>query len=107
MNYFVHANMYFYFFCQCFGPLRRATKPFAIGITLLQLLQMVAGTAVTCYSAYQYMTYGPEACAGDQTSYTFGLLMYLSYFVLFAKLFVSNYIGPNAKHSANAAKKSQ
>merc|ERR1712146_14712 len=59
MNYSVHAVMYGYFAVTA-TKYRKCVTPFAIFITLAQLMQMLVG-------------------------------MYVSYFVLFFKLFVDNY----------------
>jgi len=64
--------------------------PFAMLITLAQLLQMVVGMYVTV-KAVLYQANGHE-CHVNKTNSVLGLLMYFSYFVLFSKLFVDNYL---------------
>merc|ERR1739848_979120 len=68
---------------------RKVVRPFAIYITLSQLLQMVIGIWVTI-SAVVYQISGLE-CDVNKTNSILGLLMYASYFVLFFKLLVDNY----------------
>lgn len=89
MNYTVHSLMYGYFALMG-TQYRKAVAPFAIFITLLQLLQMVVGMFVTI-KAVLSQTEGLE-CHVNRTNSVLGLTMYVSYFVLFAKLFVENYL---------------
>merc|ERR1712130_839461 len=89
MNYSVHAVMYGYFAITA-TKYRKLVTPFAIFITLAQLLQMVVGMYVTV-KAVLYQADGEE-CHVNKTNSVLGLLMYFSYFVLFSKLFVDNYL---------------
>lgn len=91
MNYFVHSVMYLYF-ALTQTPLRKKVRPFAIYITLLQLAQMVVGIFVTV-KAVLYQATGND-CAVNKTNSILGLTMYSSYFLLFLKLFISNYVAP-------------
>merc|ERR1711948_179903 len=68
---------------------RKRVVPYAIYITLLQLLQMLVGMFVTV-KAVMYQAAGEE-CHVNRTNSILGLTMYASYFVLFFKLFVDNY----------------
>merc|ERR1711972_733059 len=68
---------------------RKRVVPYAIYITLLQLLQMLVGMFVTV-KAVAYQAAGEE-CHVNKTNSILGLMMYASYFVLFFKLFVDNY----------------
>ncbi|RNF25826.1 fatty acid elongase [Trypanosoma conorhini] len=107
MNYCVHSIMYFYYFmCAC--RLRRVIRPIAPFITMLQILQMVVGTLIVGYTAYHSYLSG-YGCAANRTSIRLGLLMYLSYFVLFSQLYHRSYIKPPAKSApkmSNGEKKS-
>jgi elongation of very long chain fatty acids protein 6 len=92
MNLCVHTIMYAYYAATYFGRLPnflRAT------ITLLQLSQMVIGTVVTVVhvqcSGINQSQYYNSICA---------LLMYLSYFVLFAKLFWESHVSKEKKSIA-------
>eukprot|EP00933_Yihiella_yeosuensis_P022269 TRINITY_DN1751_c0_g1_i1.p1 TRINITY_DN1751_c0_g1~~TRINITY_DN1751_c0_g1_i1.p1 ORF type:complete len:431 (-),score=87.65 TRINITY_DN1751_c0_g1_i1:482-1699(-) len=89
MNYAVHSVMYGYFAVTA-TKYRKLVTPYAIFITLAQLLQMVVGMYVTV-KAVLYQAEGNE-CHVNKTNSVLGLLMYFSYFVLFSKLFVDNYL---------------
>merc|ERR1712206_1491 len=58
--------------------------------TLLQLVQMLVGMFVTV-RAVLYQAAGEE-CHVNKTNSVLGLTMYASYFLLFFKLFVENYM---------------
>jgi hypothetical protein len=88
MNYTVHSIMYGYFAVTA-TKYRKKVVPYAIYITLLQLLQMLVGMFVTV-KAVMYQAGGDE-CHVNKTNSILGLTMYASYFVLFFKLFVDNY----------------
>jgi len=88
MNYSVHAVMCGYFAITATKYRNRVT-PFAIFITLAQLLQMLVGMYVTI-KAVIHQKHGEE-CHVNKTNSVLGLGMYFSYFVLFFKLFVDNY----------------
>merc|ERR1719454_2129927 len=89
MNYAVHSVMYGYFAVTA-TKYRKLVTPYAIFITLAQLLQMVVGMYVTV-KAVLYQAEGNE-CHVNKTNSVLGLLMYFSYFVLFSKLFIDNYL---------------
>merc|ERR1719191_1946743 len=98
MNYSVHAVMYGYFAITA-TKYRKCVTPFAIFITLAQLLQMLVGMYVTI-KAVVHQTHGDE-CHVNKTNSVLGLGMYFSYFVLFFKLFLDNYcMKDNKKLSA-------
>merc|ERR1711897_58908 len=88
MNYSVHSIMYGYFAIMG-TQYRKMVSPYAIYITLLQLVQMLVGMFVTV-KAVLYQASGDE-CHVNKTNSVLGLSMYASYFVLFFKLFVDNY----------------
>lgn len=92
MNFSVHSVMYLYYFIMILGYKELARK-FAMFITIVQLSQMVVGSVVTGFSAYQYWygESGAEGCHVDPANFKMGLGMYLSYFMLFAKLFWDKY----------------
>ncbi|GFS32878.1 elongation of very long chain fatty acids protein 6 [Nephila pilipes] len=97
MNYFVHSWMYTYFALK---SLRIKTpRIFALIITFLQILQMIFGFYITYFS---YVTiHKGEPCNQKTNIAISGLLMYGSYFVLFARFFYYSYLSP-----PNKAKKS-
>eukprot|EP01064_Diplonema_japonicum_P010241 TRINITY_DN1755_c0_g1_i1.p2 TRINITY_DN1755_c0_g1~~TRINITY_DN1755_c0_g1_i1.p2 ORF type:complete len:282 (+),score=56.83 TRINITY_DN1755_c0_g1_i1:51-896(+) len=88
MNYFVHSVMYFYFAVSQYSTILR---PFRSLITLLQLSQMIVGTAVVGFSYYFKET---ASCSPSYTTWYFACcgVMYASYLILFAKLFADSYI---------------
>mmetsp|Transcript_76563 Transcript_76563/g.127637 ORF Transcript_76563/g.127637 Transcript_76563/m.127637 type:complete len:338 (+) Transcript_76563:36-1049(+) len=91
MNYSVHSIMYFYYgLTQCGGTGRLIAKQFAIVITTMQLLQMVIGILVTVASVFYHLQ--GNICFVSLYNSFLGLLMYLSYFILFIQLFLQHYV---------------
>lgn len=91
MNYAVHSVMYFYFFASQY------THAFAFmrqPITSMQLLQMVVGVGVTV-TAYVFDgdAKGCSRTYRESGFFTFCLVLYGSYMLLFAKLYYDTYIG--------------
>ena len=85
MNYCVHAVMYLYFgLTQCGPRGRRFAKRFARFITTIQLAQMVGGITVTIASVVFHGR--GDTCYVSLANSALGLMMYTSYFVLFAQL---------------------
>merc|ERR1712007_242832 len=98
MNYSVHAVMYGYFAITA-TKYRKCVTPFAIFITLAQLMQMLVGMYVTVKAVFHQAR--GEDCYVNKTNSVLGLGMYFSYFVLFFKLFMDNYcMNDNKKLSA-------
>jgi len=97
MNYSVHSIMYGYFALTA-TRFRKYVTPFAMFITLGQLLQMVVGMFVTV-KAVLYESAGMQ-CNVNKTNSILGLGMYFSYFVLFLILFIDNYCGRRKKNRA-------
>ncbi|PWU90255.1 putative fatty acid elongase [Trypanosoma cruzi] len=106
MNYCVHSIMYFYYFmCAC--GMRKVIRPIAPFITMMQILQMVAGTLIVLYTYVKKQIMG-EFCAVNNPSLRMGLLMYVSYLFLFSQLYYRSYISPAAARTlrmANGEKK--
>lgn len=96
MNYSVHSVMYGYF-ALVSTRYRSWVTPYAIFITLGQLAQMLVGMFVTI-KAVTYQLDGME-CNVNKTNSVLGLLMYFSYFVLFFKLFIDNYVTRSRKRA--------
>jgi hypothetical protein len=94
MNYSVHSVMYGYFALMT-TQYRKYITPYAIFITLAQLAQMLVGMFVTI-KAVMYQDEGLE-CHVNKTNSILGLTMYFSYFVLFFKLFIENYVTQTRK----------
>jgi elongation of very long chain fatty acids protein 6 len=98
MNFAVHSVMYSYYFFMSLPFTRPLVRPFAQLITLLQIAQMVVGL-VCVASAYVYLG-TPAGCPGVQANVNRGaLVMYASYFLLFAKFFADAYIFKSKKKS--------
>ncbi|ORC86304.1 fatty acid elongase [Trypanosoma theileri] len=106
MNYFVHSIMYFYYFvCAC--GFRKVIRPIAPLITALQILQMVVGTLIVTYT-YTVKNILGMKCDVNGSSLRLGLLMYVSYLILFSQLFHRSYLsqaGKQASKLTNGAKK--
>lgn len=105
MNYVVHSVMYLYYFFASVN-LKQLARPIAPLITTLQILQMVVGSFVTTYTAMQRVS--PPAdqplCWMDDANWKLGLGMYVSYLLLFCKLFYDHYLRPDGKHKRTAPK---
>jgi len=95
MNLVVHSVMYSYYAACAFGA--EFSKTTRLSITTLQILQMVAGTAIvlhnmfTCFD-YKFNTY-------------FALVMYISYMILFVKLFAESLSRPSRPKGKEDAQK--
>merc|ERR1712151_979347 len=94
MNHGVHSVMYGYFALMS-TKYRKMVTPYAIFITLAQLAQMLVGMFVTI-KAVLYQDAGLE-CHVNKTNSVLGFAMYLSYFLLFFKLFIDNYVTQSRK----------
>ncbi|KAH8612015.1 putative GNS1 SUR4 family [Trypanosoma vivax] len=94
MNLTVHSVMYFYFaLCAC--GLKRIMRNLAPLITTMQILQMVAGTAVTVFSAYVvYMEPAGMRCDVSLSNARMGVVVYASYLYLFSVFFARSYLWP-------------
>jgi elongation of very long chain fatty acids protein 6 len=90
MNFTVHSVMYMYFGLQTMGLAKGLTRMMALPITVMQITQMIMGCIVTATSATRY--FRGETCKVEPTNLFYGFIMYLSYFILFAKLFYDKYI---------------
>lgn len=82
MNLVIHTLMYAYYAACAYGVrFGVATRQ---SITTLQILQMVLGIAIVVHNLV--------ACNTLPTNYIFGLVMYVSYVVLFTKLYIDSYV---------------
>lgn len=81
--------MYSYYAARALGF--RVPKKLAMIITVSQIVQMVVGCFVTYYG-YAKASQG-IACQIPEGTAKLGLIMYGSYFVLFAHFFVNAYYG--------------
>jgi len=96
MNYLVHSVMYTYYAFK--AAKFRVPRGIAMIITTLQLIQMVVGTLVNFWT-YQMKQDGLE-CQVSDTNIKLSLLMYVSYFVLFARFFHNAYLKPKSSEKA-------
>mmetsp|Transcript_3 Transcript_3/g.6 ORF Transcript_3/g.6 Transcript_3/m.6 type:complete len:409 (-) Transcript_3:253-1479(-) len=123
INASVHAIMYAYYAYTALGY--RPTA-YAIYITLIQIAQMVVGTAVTFYIGYDMAFVTPQpfrldmklnwdpldknintepSCKGANSSNAiFGVIMYASYLYLFCLFFYMAYLRPKTKKTTAAKK---
>lgn len=97
MNYCVHSVMYSYYALKA----ARYNPPRFISmiITTLQLLQMVTGCAINVWAHGYLKTHGSQACHISPNNIKLSLLMYSSYFVLFARFFYKTYFASSGKMS--------
>lgn len=103
MNFIVHSIMYTYY---AFRALRyRVPKIIAMVITSLQLIQMIIGCAVN-YMAFNYKQNGMQ-CGVSDTNLKLSLLMYCSYFVLFARFFYNAYVNKSDRKASSQSKLSE
>ena len=99
MNYFVHSLMYTYYTLRAL----RFKVPRVINkvITTLQLSQMVLGLGIAIYMRHTLVNGIP--CATNWRTVKFSFLMYLSYFILFAKFFYDTYVKPKPMKKGDAS----
>lgn len=95
MNYFVHSIMYTYYTLRALRI--HVPKWVNIVITMLQLIQMIIGLIINIL-AYNYIEAG-ASCDNTYASLKWAVLMYLSYFVLFANFFYNTYLKPKTSSS--------
>ncbi|KAK7197494.1 fatty acid elongase [Novymonas esmeraldas] len=102
MNYFVHTIMYFYFFLSEAG-FKNLARPFAMYITMLQLVQMVGVMFVSAYViAQKYILAGqgitegmPGSCSGTtMATARLQLGIYTAFLYLFGEMFLNNHVRP-------------
>lgn len=103
MNYLVHSIMYSYYALKALKF--RVPRWIAMSITTAQLAQMVMGAAVNIW-AYQVKQAGNE-CHVSYDNIKISLLMYISYFVLFARFFRRAYVVNPKQVGAQPARKGQ
>lgn len=93
MNLVIHTLMYAYYAACAYGA--RFSKATRLSITSLQILQMVLGIAIVGHNLVM--------CNDFPANYVFGLVMYISYVILFVKLFVDSYIRPKRSTGSETA----
>lgn len=93
MNYCVHTVMYGYFALRAARV--RVPSIVQINITLLQLIQMIAGCIVNV-AAFNYKQDG-HSCSTSNTNIVLSLALYASYLLLFAHFFYTTYVRKDPK----------
>lgn len=106
MNYTVHAVMYFYYFLQAIRAIPKWFPSWLI--TNMQILQMIIGTAIVCFSIY-FKNYGSTHFAVHECNVQFdnlvvGGVIYASYLYLFMEFAVKRYILKPKKSGDKAPK---
>jgi len=87
VNYFIHSLMYFYYGMTQLSPTtRKMVKPYALHVTFLQTSQMLFGMVIVGLTVYY--KYHRRTCYSYPHINLFAILMYSSYFVLFADVYV-------------------
>lgn len=86
--------MYSYYALKAMGF--KPPRFIAMMVTTMQLVQMVVGFFVTG-AAYYYIMNGEKECHATTLNIVSGLLMYFSYFVLFAMYFYKTYLAGNSR----------
>merc|ERR1719495_2001259 len=95
MNFTVHTFMYSWYAAARTGW--RSPKWLMMFITMIQIVQMIFGLAIALIAQQD----DPRCIwrRDDPVGANFSLWMYFSYFVLFCKLFVDNYVCSKKKRS--------
>jgi elongation of very long chain fatty acids protein 6 len=88
MNYFIHGIMYSYYALKAIGV--KVPRNISLFITSLQILQMIMGVTVNVYSLV--VRAQGTSCSRRDIDIVLGLLMYLSYMVLFGHFFYKAYL---------------
>jgi len=102
INFFVHSIMYSYYAMQAAGF--KSVANVSIMITSMQIIQMVLGMLVLL-KVNSAIASGNQ-CADSAFTILTGLLMYCSYFLLFAHFFVKRYLFSSKKQESASKKKS-
>ncbi|XP_033738665.1 putative fatty acid elongation protein 3 [Pecten maximus] len=95
MNYTVHSFMYTYYALRAMKI--NIPRYISMMVTSLQLTQMIVGFSVTCIA---YHLSQRSVCVVSTGPIIYGLIMYASYFVLFARVFYINYLSEKPRFSS-------
>jgi hypothetical protein len=93
--------MYSYYALRSMGF--STPRSFAMIITILQLAQMIIGCGINIW-AQQVVRQGVQECHISPTNVKLSLLIYLSYFLLFARFFHTVYFGNGRKAKGATSK---
>ncbi|CAG0881697.1 unnamed protein product [Cyprideis torosa] len=88
MNYMVHSLMYSYYALKALKF--KVPRWISMVITISQLSQMLVGCYVNYFAYNMKMT--SDGCCTTFDNIKVSILMYASYFVLFARFFYINYL---------------
>lgn len=94
MNYFVHTIMYFYYFLvsRPFGFVVKLPSFVPTLITTLQISQMFAGLGILYFCLQNCPTSYLTSDFRVMLNLLAGVIMYISYAILFSQLFIGRYI---------------
>jgi len=93
MNFGVHSIMYTYYALKAMPEFIRIPKWISMLITTSQTLQMMAGSYVVALAFHAHLKGQP--CKTDLTMSISGLVIYVSYLVLFSHFFYKAYCSPS------------
>jgi hypothetical protein len=103
VNYGVHSVMYTYYACTQHSKVMKCwVAPIAPYITLIQTSQMLFGLGIIGSNIY-YHSVDPVGCRSRKGNNLLGLLMYFSYFLLFAKLGIERFCCKKKKSKKKSA----
>ncbi|OZC09580.1 GNS1/SUR4 family protein [Onchocerca flexuosa] len=88
MNFLVHSAMYTYFAITSYGI--RLPRAISMMLTTIQIAQMFAGIGVLAY-IYKIKTETNLPCQQSMANLFFGIMLYITFAVLFIHYFVSSY----------------
>ena len=88
INFLVHSVMYSYYAAMAMGI--KAVSSISMLITTMQITQMAIGMFVLL-RVHSFLGSGSQ-CSDSAFTVLTGLLMYASYFLLFANFFVKRYV---------------
>lgn len=88
MNLVVHTLMYSYYALRSMQV--HVPRQLAMLVTSLQIVQMVLGFYVSSYAFYSKLS--GSYCDIPMKTATFGFLVYVTFFLMFANLFINNYV---------------
>lgn len=104
INFLVHTVMYSYYAIKSTGQYR-PPKWINMAITTLQLSQMVVGCIVNTW-AYSVLKSG-QRCGTTWSNLKWSLIMYSSYFLLFAHFFYQTYFVNSSRWKSSQQSKGQ
>lgn len=87
MNYCIHSVMYSYYAIRASG--RKISSKIALGITILQLTQMILGVGITMFA---FMTkFRGDSCVITDDVFYFSMAIYTTYAMLFMRFLYQRY----------------